>query len=113
MRTAAIKAQDTLVGGALALSLSSSIAFFSFVDTFSYYQQVMTQNSTFLSFDILIIVLGITYRLPKLEGGDSFRLLVVGYLLGYTFQVLSVVALIFALTTILGNSVHYGDKPCL
>jgi hypothetical protein len=110
--------RDALFGGAVALSLSLSIALLVLLIenniptlTTSYYQQLLAENATYLSFYALC-VLGAYFPLASLEGTEFAAVwTAVYYLVGWV-QGISLITFIFSAIDN-GGTIQFGDQPCL
>jgi hypothetical protein len=118
LRVSTRKTRGALFGGAVALSLSLSIALLVLLvqnneptSTNSYYQQLVAENATYLSFYALCI-LGAYFPLASLEGTKFAAVWISAYYLVAWIQCISLVTVIFSIMSVYG-SIPFGDEPCL
>jgi hypothetical protein len=118
VRSSTRGSRDALFGGAVALSLSLSIALFVLLIenniptlTTSYYQQLLAENATYLSFYALC-VLGAYFPLASLEGTEFAAVWTAVYYLVSWVQCMSLITFIFSAIDSYGT-IQFGDRPCL
>jgi hypothetical protein len=112
------ESRGTLFSGAAALALSLSISLLVLLvenmvptTTNSYYQQLIAENATYLSFYALMI-LGAYFPFQPLGGMKLMSIWMASCYLVTWVQLISLPAFIFSLVGASGN-ILFGDEPCL